>query len=307
MGSYLLILAREGFLPVRCPVIVGRCAEETAEVVLYRAGEVPEGFVQVSAGRFVYGGDPDSTRSEPRELRETGDAFLGRFPVLCREYKEFLDDRSFHAAEEAARRAPRKTPTARPYWPLEGGVFRIPTAAWAASAPPALLGQAARLEMSPVWWEEDWPVASVSWEDVMAYAAWRTRREGRLFTLPHEVEWEKAARGADGRLHPWGNEFDATFCNMIQSHEAGQRPCPADSFPTDESPFGARGTGGNTKTFCLNDPGPAAKDWRASRGGYWGASAGHLRPALRTGNPVSYVFPHVGGRLAWVARLGPPS
>jgi formylglycine-generating enzyme required for sulfatase activity len=150
---------------------------------------------------------------------------------------------------------------------------------------------------APVDWEEDWPVFGVSWLDLMEYAAWRRRKTAYLFSLPLSVLWEKAARGADGRIYPWGNEFDPTFCNSNQTHEDGTRPCPVDSFPLDESPYGVRGLGGNSRDVCLNGPGEQFPAWCVSRGGDWSFSGFLHRCASQTGDTLTYVHNHFGGRL----------
>ena len=63
-------------------------------------------------------------------------------------------------------------------------------------------------------WDARMPVCGISWHDAVAYCAWRSEREGTEYRLPAEAEWEKAARGVDGRWFPWGNRFDPSLCNM---------------------------------------------------------------------------------------------
>ena len=57
-------------------------------------------------------------------------------------------------------------------------------------------------------WQLDWPVMMVDWFGASAYANWYAKKTGRPWRLPSEFEWEKAARGVDGRFYPWGDKFN---------------------------------------------------------------------------------------------------
>jgi serine/threonine-protein kinase len=93
------------------------------------------------------------------------------------------------------------------------------------------------------------PAVLVDWFDAIAYCRWRGSRDGADVRLPSEAEWEKAARGTDGRFYPWGDHFDPTFCHMRESRPYAQQPEPVGTFPTDESPYGARDMAGGVREW----------------------------------------------------------
>ena len=83
------------------------------------------------------------------------------------------------------------------------------------------------------------PVTWVSLEDARAYAAWAGKR------LPHEWEWQYAAQGADGRLYPWGNEWDADAVPAPDHGRTMRGPDDVDAHPRGASPFGVMDLVGN--------------------------------------------------------------
>jgi sulfatase modifying factor 1 len=99
---------------------------------------------------------------------------------------------------------------------------------------------------APSWgWIDNHPIVNVSWDDAAAYARWA---EGRL---PTEAQWEKAARGTDGREYPWGNQWDSSrlHCSKRNLGDAVST-APVGSYPSGASPYGMMDMAGNVWEWC---------------------------------------------------------
>jgi formylglycine-generating enzyme required for sulfatase activity len=92
--------------------------------------------------------------------------------------------------------------------------------------------------------KEGHPVVRVSWYDVLVYCCWLSEITGKTYGLPSEAEWEKGARGIDGRIYPWGNEWDATRCNAGKSASQDGTTSVGAS-PQGASPYGLLDMAGN--------------------------------------------------------------
>jgi formylglycine-generating enzyme required for sulfatase activity len=151
--------------------------------------------------------------------------------------------------------------------------------AWAGGAPPT--------------GREDHPVVLVSHADATAYAGWLSRVTGRRWRLPSELEWEKAARGTDGRRFPWGDEFEP---RRLNSHDAGPfSTTPVGAHPSGVSPFGLLDAAGQVFEWTAT----AAGEGRyIVKGGSWDdQGCGVCRPAARHSRPSGLKHILIGFRL----------
>jgi formylglycine-generating enzyme required for sulfatase activity len=117
----------------------------------------------------------------------------------------------------------------------------------------------------------DHPVVYVSWQDAMAYAAWLAKVTSQPWRLPTEAEWEKAARGTDGRIYPWGSQWDKSRANTTDGGQGGTTAVGQYAERGDASPYGAHDLAGNVWewTSSLDKPYPySPKDGREHPGSF---------------------------------------
>jgi formylglycine-generating enzyme required for sulfatase activity/serine/threonine protein kinase len=307
-GSWLLELRHAGRATARWPLSAVRGEHHEALVRLPAAADVPDGFCLVPAGPVVVGGDAEAQNALPREEVQLGDFLIARFPVTFADYLVFVDDLWAGDRAEGERRLPRDDGLEGPY------CRRDEHGRWVPRADILVEGDGRRF--CPAERVAELPVVGVDWYDARAYCRWRAACDGVAWRLPTEAEWEKAARGADGRAFPWGDGFDPTFCKMRDSRPGLPQPEPVGTFPIDESPYGVRDMAGNVREWTLDvhgeldaaaalaepepAPGTAREETRlrALRGGSWGGPALFCRAASRPRSFASVRFPNVGLRLA---------
>ncbi len=294
-GSYLLELRAPGRALVRYPVHLRREERwdgvppgETAPLAIplppaEGPGALGPDEIYVPPGPFWCGGELEALPHPLPWRRLWADGFtLSRTPITNQEWMCWLDALLDQGQEEEAlRRAPRAPSTrpgeqGRPMWSRDAeGRFRL------------------GVDAEGHVWRPDQPVVHVSWDDALAYAAWRAARDGLPWRLPAELEWEKAARGVDGRIYPWGGHFDPDWCHSRESRHAGAGPFAVGSYPLDQSPYGVLDVAGNVLCWCA-DAFPAGTPVEEER----------VRPALAVGdNPRRVMRGGSYQHAAWFCRL----
>ncbi len=141
-------------------------------------------------------------------------------------------------------------------------------------------------ELEPYLWQDRrypvgrgrHPVVLVSLDDALAFARWRSKREGRGYRLPTEAEWEKAAKGTDGRYFPWGNRWRSKLANA--EYRVGGTT-KVGSYPKGASPYGCFDMAGNVFEWT----GSTFPDGKVvmKGGGSWDDQPGMCRAAARHG------------------------
>jgi len=205
-----------------------------ARPLIERQAWEPE-TVLIPGGPFLMGSDDDAEDEKPQRQVELPDFRMGKTPITNAQYAEFL-------AHNPEQPEPRR-------------------ADWFLRQPPQ--------------GKEDHPVVSVSWHDAVAYCAWLSRKEvtGRRYRLPSEAEWEKAARGKDGRRYPWGNAWQEGAANVDSNDTT-----PVTAHVSGASPDGCLDMLGNVQEWTNTQ---AGWEERIYRGGSYRSTAAEVRCSAR--------------------------
>jgi len=280
---------------------------EGQEHVLELHGAGPPGTVHVPAGWTPIGGDPLAVDGLSARRVWVDGFWMQRHPVTLGAWREFL-----RALVQAGHRA-----RAESYVPAQSrGAVADRSAAL------GTLDQAGELHLDPsmttrseqgTHWSDDHPVVLIRWPAAQAYAAWLAERTGLPWRLPHDLEWEKAARGPDGRSFPWGEVREGSWTCVAPSHQGTPRRFSVHAHPLDESASGVQGLGGNVRDMTctpyhrdgdvhdgerlvVREPDEAPRFW-VVRGGAWSAEWPFCRSAARFVVTSHSLLSSVGFRL----------
>ena len=276
MGGALLVLVAAGVsvrsevaIPVPETVVVAagpyvRGSDRAERDAAYALDEAAYGHAVTREQRW-YESEPD------RHVAGLAAFAITRTPITVGQYAAFVAATG-HSAPDVDPETWRGYRLIHPY-------SRTRRFAWRGGKPPA-----DRL---------DHPVVLVSHADARAYARWLSQETGRRWRLPSEGQWEKAARGADGRRFPWGDRWDPSRLN---SHDAGPfDTVPVGRFPLGASPYGLLDAAGQVFEWTAE----AAGEGRfIVKGGSWDdKGCGVCRPAARHARPAAIKHILIGFRL----------
>jgi formylglycine-generating enzyme required for sulfatase activity/predicted ATPase len=221
-------------------------------------------WCEVPAGSFVMGSDKQRDKQayddEEPQHKVTLSAFkISKYPVANAQYDVFIKEEGYQKSgywrEAAAVGRWRDGEVKRVIYRFEGDDLKEQEE-WASA--PAAFGQPFDLP--------NHPVVGVSWYEAVAFCRWLSevwqaeRKIGpdEVVRLPTEAEWEKAARGADGPIYPWGNKADPEKANY-ENTDIGATSALG-CFPGGASPYGCRDMSGNVWEWCATQA--VGTDWR---------------------------------------------
>jgi formylglycine-generating enzyme required for sulfatase activity len=251
-----------------------------------------DALVFVPGGPFTMGsGDEDTDARDnerPQHIVEVANFCIGKYPVTNEQYARFIEAGGYDE--------PR-------YWTEAGWAWRqTEHKGWGRTH-----GDRPEWWDDPTWNLPNHPVVGVCWYEALAYTRWLAEVTGRPYRLPTEAEWEKAARGTDGRIYPWGNKWADDYANTGES-DIG-RTTPVGAFPLDVSPYGALDMGGNVWEWCstawANYPYQAndgrehleGDTGRISRGSSWALGSEYARCGDRSDDYPDYFNSYDGFRV----------
>jgi formylglycine-generating enzyme required for sulfatase activity len=231
-------------------------------------------WIDVPAGEFLMGSgpelDPDAKPPEQPRHSVYVDAFrISKYPVTVAQYVTFVEDGGYEKPQYWSEVGLRwKTERSHPQIGWNDPRFHVPNQ----------------------------PIIGVTWFEAQAFCRWAGERLGFPVRLLSEAEWEKAARGVDGRIYPTGNELDAQACNT-EATGLGQ-PCAVGIFPLNASPFGVCDMAGNVFEWTTSVFAPYPYDANDGR-------EDQMRLASRIFRGGAYSLPLALSRCAYRSHFYP--
>ncbi|PWQ99584.1 SUMF1/EgtB/PvdO family nonheme iron enzyme [Leucothrix arctica] len=161
------------------------------------------------------------------------------------------------------------------------------------------------------WKESNRPVENVDFYEAIAFCRWLSVETGKDIRLPTEQQWEKAARGTQGKEYPWGDEYISGYANINETwnhKKVGEfnidETCAIGVYPLAKSPFEVMDMSGNVWEWCLNKQSETAMvtpdlsdDSRVVRGSSWGFDSQDCRATCRSFKLPQHRYYHLGFRL----------
>jgi len=254
--------------------------------------KIVKDMVLIPAGEFLMGSTDDKglSNEHPQHRVHLDAYYIDQYEVTNAQFKEFVDATGYVTEAELRGWTYVRYPG--------GWEEHIRQANWRFSEGPK----------SDVRTKLGHPVVQVSWNDAKAYADWAGKR------LPTEAEWEKAARGTDGRRWPWGNVFALEIDGVIVHANFNTKGTMlVGQLPTGVSTYGVHNMAGNVREWVadwyandyehspqMNPKGPDRGEFRILRGGSWfNRGSNNLRCALRMPANSEYSNNFIGFRCAW--------
>ena len=273
---------------------------------LARTGWIPadlDKFIRIEAGEFRYGGDDFKERTEiikhPFEI--------AKYPVTNLQYRRFIEADGYDQQK---------------FWSADGWAWR--TGAYDSQAPDEyknwLSNRPPEKRSEPYWWHDrKWnnplaPVVGVCWFEAQACANWLAQELGKPVRLPTEEEWERTARGINGREYSWGNKFNHEKANCsefwakkedLSDYNEWKKWRDSDKFKLASTSLIGQFCEGDTPEG-ISDLSGNVWEWtnswyseteRTLRGGAWSSYRWSVRCASRVGLVPDYFLNYVGFRL----------
>lgn len=235
-------------------------------------------LVEIPAGPFLMGSRDDDPLADddekPQHTLTLETYWIGKTEVTNAQFRPFVEGGGY---------------TNRSYWTAAGWEWR----------------QEENITQPFSWDKAEWnsdqqPVVGISWYEALAYTRWLSVQTGHEFRLPTEAEWEKAARGTDGRIYPWGYNWVAANCNC---NDTIGMTVPVGQYPDGASPYHVLDMAGNAWEYTATQwskayPYQVEAEWsdaymeedtiRVVRGGGWSSEQKRVRVVDRNDSIQRY-------------------